>query len=297
MKVKFYTLAIFMIALMANNYAQELMVDAGNDTTICMNVGQYTPLQIGGNPTASFGEEPYTYSWKGITHILNTTVDISECLSDTSAANPFLNYCGTDTAIFFVTVTDYNGANKTDSIIIRISSFVYPLGMNWSYINQGESTTLTPLIAGGIMPLSFHWQPNYNLSDPFVEEPVASPDTTTIYNCVVSDSIGCTDTALFTVYVTPFGMETLMEKDDVFDVFPNPASIYTEFSWQILSLDGEALIEVTDMNGRVVASYTITTSNGKWVWDTRDATPGVYVYSLKGNGTLLKSGKISVLDK
>lgn len=81
------------------------------------------------------------------------------------------------------------------------------------------------------------------------------------------------------------------------EVNPNPASIYAEFSWEILNLDGDALLEITDMKGQSVAKHSISTIEGKWLWDTRQVIPGIYIYSLKGNGSLLKSGKITIIDK
>lgn len=80
-------------------------------------------------------------------------------------------------------------------------------------------------------------------------------------------------------------------------VTPNPATIFAEFSWEILNLENEALLEIVDMDGKVVATYSINEPQGKWAWNTRNTIPGVYIYSLRGSGSILKSGKITVLKK
>ncbi|MCF8373790.1 MAG: T9SS type A sorting domain-containing protein, partial [Bacteroidales bacterium] len=81
------------------------------------------------------------------------------------------------------------------------------------------------------------------------------------------------------------------------NVTPNPATIFAEFSWEILNLENGALLEIVDMDGKVVAIYVINEPQGKWAWDTRNTIPGVYIYSLRGSGSILKSGKITVLKK
>ena len=48
---------------------------------------------------------------------------------------------------------------------------------------------------------SFSWSPNINLSCTDCPTPVASPSITTTYTVVASNSNGCTDTAMVTIYV------------------------------------------------------------------------------------------------
>ncbi|MCS6991606.1 MAG: PKD domain-containing protein [Chitinophagales bacterium] len=48
---------------------------------------------------------------------------------------------------------------------------------------------------------NFVWQPNYNLSNPYIPNPIAAPDVTTTYYVIVSNSYGCSDTASVTIWV------------------------------------------------------------------------------------------------
>ena len=78
------------------------------------------------------------------------------------------------------------------------------------------------------------------------------------------------------------------------EVSPNPATYFTEFSWEILNLDCKARIEIYDLSGKIMASHCITEPKGKWAFDTRNLVPGTYLYSLTTHDSKLAEGKLTI---
>jgi hypothetical protein len=89
----------------------EPTADAGPDITDCLDDFTSDPA-VGGSPTASGGTTPYAYSWTGAG---------SNCLSDTSAANPTFDVsCGAGVYDLCVEVTDANGCVDSDCMKLTI---------------------------------------------------------------------------------------------------------------------------------------------------------------------------------
>ncbi|OFY97413.1 MAG: hypothetical protein A2309_03370, partial [Bacteroidetes bacterium RIFOXYB2_FULL_35_7] len=58
--------------------------------------------------------------------------------------------------------------------------------------------------------LSYNWLPSYGLSENTVQEPVASPDSTTTYYATVTDELGCTSSDSITITVqNPYDNEVI----------------------------------------------------------------------------------------
>ncbi|RLD61251.1 MAG: hypothetical protein DRJ05_03025 [Bacteroidetes bacterium] len=74
---------------------------------------------------------------------------------------------------------------------------------------------------------------------------------------------------------------------------PNPANTWAAFNYKLPAHIGSAVLQVTDVNGRNIASFTFTAKQGQYVWDIRDVERGVYLYTLKA-GSLSKSGKLII---
>lgn len=101
-------------------------------------------------------------------------------------------------AIYVVLVTDtITGCSATDSVeVVVFPSPVVDAG-NDTTISLGASVTLNGTGSG-----SFNWMPT-TVSNPFIEDPVASPTVTTTYTFTVTDANGCvaSDTVRITVEV------------------------------------------------------------------------------------------------
>ena len=74
---------------------------------------------------------------------------------------------------------------------------------------------------------------------------------------------------------------------------PNPANTWVAFNYKLPEHIGSAILQLTDVSGRNIASFTFTAKHGQYVWDIRDVERGVYLYTLKA-GSSSKSGKLIV---
>jgi uncharacterized repeat protein (TIGR01451 family) len=104
-------------------------VDAGPD--VC--IAQGGSVQIGGSPTASGGEPPYTYSWTPMAG-----------LDDPTLANPIASPSSTTT--YTVLVTDSKGCQAVDSVVVAVTT---------SDVGVTKSDNPDPLTAGSLQPLTY----------------------------------------------------------------------------------------------------------------------------------------------
>jgi hypothetical protein len=132
----FVKFTLLLVALFHfNNTAAQLVVNAGNDTTVCSGA----TVILGGNPTASGGTPPYQYLWSNSV-VLETTVIVASTNS-----------------IMYLWVTDSLGATATDTVTV----FVNPNPVIDSIITTdvscfGDSTgTLCAFVSGGTAPYSY----------------------------------------------------------------------------------------------------------------------------------------------
>lgn len=146
-------------------------VNAGSDVTICN--GSSTTLSGSGGPS---------YSWSPATGLSSTTI-----------SNPVANPASTTN--YILTVTDLNGCQASDAVVITVNSPAANAG-NDVTICTGASTTLSA--SGGT---SYSWSPATGLSSTTIANPVASPTVTTTYTVTVVNS-GCSATDIVTVTVS-----------------------------------------------------------------------------------------------
>lgn len=165
--------------------------DAGLDQFITTCTAD--SVTIGGSPSGSLGNPPYTYAWSPSTG-----------LSSTTASNPVVKGIST-TQTYTLTVTDFNGCSATDAVVVRI----LPSSLS---VNAGPDVQLCagfcaqlgtfPPVSGGSAPFTYSWSGG-NLTDPSAANPVACPNGTTTYTVSVTDSKGCTATDAVIVTVNP----------------------------------------------------------------------------------------------
>ncbi len=106
-------------------------------------------------------------------------------------------------------------------------------------------------------------------------------------NCVNGDTTGYKSSCNFNydAFGKVFGPKV--------EVHPNPADEWTTFNYSLPAKDSEAVIKISDVNGKIIETLIISGTQGKKVWDTRKINNGVYFYTFEVNG-FTKSGKIVI---
>lgn len=146
-------------------------------------------------------------------------LDIQICIGDTAqldATTGFVSYTWTpadslsdpniqdplawpvDTTTYTVTVVDTNGCVNLDSVTVIVNPLPLPDAGQDIQICIGDSAQLSG--AGGV---GYEWSPPFDLSDPFIAGPWASPIDTTEYILTVTDTNGCMNTDSMWVIVNP----------------------------------------------------------------------------------------------
>jgi len=159
---------------------------AGADVAICDG----DAVTIGGAPTGAAGTPPYTYSWAP-----------TSGLSAPNVANPTASPAAT--THYTVTVTDANGCQSTDEIVVTVNPNPVADAGSDQRVCDGNSVTIggAPTGSGGTPPFTYTWTPATGLSSASVANPDASPTASTTYTVTVTDANGCTSSDVVNVVV------------------------------------------------------------------------------------------------
>jgi hypothetical protein len=160
-----------------------LKVDAGSDATHCL--GDYTELRA----SVTGGVEPYTYSW-------TPDVELSATDIDAPVVSPTMH------TVYKVVVTDAVGSVAKDEIKIKVSPKPNIFTNGTVTLQAGESITLMADAQGGTPPYNYSWKPTTGLTGNNSSNPTASPKYSTVYNVLVKDSKGCTNSGQVVVNIS-----------------------------------------------------------------------------------------------
>ena len=58
----------------------------------------------------------------------------------------------------------------------------------------------------------------------------------------------------------------------------NPATHYVEFYYELSEIDTEGIITITDINGKLIQTFSVKYERGKQAWDTRKIPSGSYLF-------------------
>ena len=229
-------LFITLISLSFSTIAQTpLTANAGSDQVICSAAfGGIESHFIGGQPSASGGIPPYTYSWSFACSPpwTSDTSYASDFFNDTTLSNPTLIRMDIKNwpqiPPFVLTVTDNNGEIAVDSVQLFMSRFDIFLILYGLGITQGDTiySDIPPDVVGGTGPISWLWKPNHGLIDSTHFLFIASPSHSINYYVTATDSLGCSQQGqidFIQVEVFPVGIEDGIPNTTI-KVYPNPAS-------------------------------------------------------------------------
>jgi uncharacterized repeat protein (TIGR01451 family) len=155
--------------------------NAGDDKEICPGGS----VVIGGDPTASGGTPPYTYSWTP-----------TEGLDDATIANPTASPSSTTT--YSVLVTDDKGCEAVDSVTVTVydAPTCHITVSPGASVCQGETVTLTE---DGGDAVSWSWSPGGQTTQSI------QVTTSGTYGVTITDANGCESYCeiVVTVYDAP----------------------------------------------------------------------------------------------
>ncbi|MGP8214948.1 MAG: LamG-like jellyroll fold domain-containing protein, partial [Bacteroidia bacterium] len=184
-------------------------------SNINVNVKTTPSVSLTGNPGGNIcigqndtiaeiasGTGPLTYLWS------------------TGSTNDTITVQPTVTTTYSVLVTDPDGCNIVDEGTVTVNSLPVITVTGHDTINVGAMDTL---IASG-SSISYAWSAG---TSPVIsgssDSVVIAPSATTTYTVTGTDSIGCSDTASFTVVVGEFTAIKNINSSDNTSLYPNPA--------------------------------------------------------------------------
>jgi hypothetical protein len=122
----------------------------------------------------------------------------------------------------------------------------------------------------------YSWQPAASLSNAFIANPYAWPDTTTLYVLTVTASNGCTDTDTVLLTVTQCNSVLFMQQS-VLKVYPNP---FTDLLIiELTENDNRIALCLTDLTGKNIIEDQIdmTGKNIRHVMNLQRLPAAVYI--------------------
>lgn len=151
--------------------------DIGPDVTICLGDSHTFSVSAGNS-----------YEWDPPTYLDNPGIYDPTATPDTIGS-----------IAYFLVVTDMFGCQNFDTVVLHTNAD--------PVITQGPDTLVCPgqpvplYATGGVI---YSWYPTTGISDPTSSNPVASTETSQIYNVIVIDATGCDDTGMVDIEIDPF---------------------------------------------------------------------------------------------
>lgn len=233
-----------------------IVVDAGNNAGVCIG----SSLTLGGQPTASGSQFPYSYQWSSESGVI-----------EGNDSNPVIS--PTESGLYYVFVTSGRCEVVYDSIQVTVLPLPQiEVGGDQS-IGAGAAVTLST--SGGV---AYHWTPSESLTDNTSQFPQASPQVTTVYTVRVTDENGCESTGEVKVIVqnslfipklfTPNG-------DGVNDTFILYGSGIASLKFSIHDQNGNSVYYTENIEEAFTRGWD-GTSNGKQL------TNDIYFWTIDG---------------
>ena len=147
-------------------------------------------------------------------------------------------------------------------------------------INEGESAQLKAIATGGSGEYTYSWGPAESLSDPFIAEPIATPELPTTYKVTVSDGINTVEGEVF-IDIRDLGIS----ENDLQNimVYPNPAK-------STLNIEGRCDYRLMNCLGQTIAEGS---NESKTQIDLSGISEGIYFLNLS-DGSNCSTQKIVI---
>lgn len=266
------------IALLSLNSYSKCIADAGPDQHVCQTFTSMDTVILGGSPTASAGQAPYTYQWPIDPVIVGSlTLDASIFLNDTTSSNPKLTGTWDSEMTFYLKVKDAQSAVCYDTVKITVSSFGSHLGSTSFTINAGDSVQLfEPNIMSTLPVDSILWRPNHGLIDSNARKPWVKPTRDITYYCIVWDTAGCSQQGAPFQYVTVNQVSLNELEQHEIDIFPTLLKAGESLTIDLPQSLSNARVEIRDLSGRSVFSASLENEKSEFALST--LPKGIYIY-------------------
>lgn len=229
--------------------------DAGPDDEIC--IGDTIKLEASGG---------IDYSW-----VFSTT------LSGVTIRDPFA--FPVDTTKYFVNVTDANGCSKLDSVQIDVND----LPVVSAGIDTNSCRDSAVVIGGnptGPPGSTYFWTPSMWLNNNTISNPIANPDTSTVFYINITDTNGCknVDSTVVGIFTITGISDTSLCIGDSITLFVTPISgsnpvIYQWTPVSGLSSSTEAIVKASPDSPVV---YNVLVTDGKGCMATKNISVTAY---------------------
>lgn len=281
------TCALFTLSI--TQVKGQCTADAGTNIMTCKG----DSVILGGSPTVVDGIGPLIYVWSAAHKTFTTQVlTASIFLNDTTVSNPlYISQLEDDSVSFYLSVTDSLGNSCYDTVSVMTGmGFGITLDDKGATIEQGGTASLYTSVGGGVPPLQYLWSPSVWVFDSTDVYTAAKPDTTTKFELLVTDALGCTVKDQFWVFVSPTSIEDI---EGVFnlEIFPNPLS-ETGTVKTVVQNTRELTLNFYGTSGQVIKQMTIL--NELTPLESSDFEAGAYIYKLFDSTKLLGQGKLIV---
>ena len=277
------------IALLSANLTSysQCIADAGPGQHLCQTFTSMDTVILGGSPTASTGQAPYTYQWSIDPLVVGSlTLDASVFLDDTTSSNPELTGVWDSEMTFYLKVTDAQSAVCYDTVKITASAFGSHLGSTSFTINAGDSVQLfEPNIMSTLPVDSILWRPNHGLIDSNARKPWVKPTRDITYYCIVWDTAGCSQQGAPFQYVTVNHLSNFEVDKPQIDIYPTLLKAGDKLKIDLHESMTNAGIEIRDLSGRSV--FLASLEKEKSEFELTDLPKGVYVVSVSAAGKLV----------
>lgn len=232
------------------------IINPGNDTAICFG----ERIQLGGNPTATGSNFPYSYTWIP-----------TRFLDDSSLSNP---YTLPDTSIVYTLIVGIGNCDP-DTAIITVDVYELPIIVAIEDTTIGRDATVQLNAQGG---LSYTWIPDYEIQERNSSSPFVSPQVSTTYFVTGIDSNGCSNVDTTIVYVKNdvFVPNLFTPNDDQHnDIFRIYGSGIQTLQLRVFNGFGQLIFESSDLFDIMQAGW-----DGKFDGEIQEN--GNYFWQLEG---------------
>jgi len=235
--------------------------NAGNDTAFCLP----GPILL----DASASVNGLNYQW----FLITSTGNNSEGNNDSVYVNPPVGVNQ-----YYVQVD--NGLGCTDNDTVQVTAYAIPT------VDAGTSVTIFPgsntTIGGsptGTTGSSYLWNPNPDLDNSTVANPVATPTVTTTYTVTVTSIDGCIASDTVTVIVIP---EIII----LSGITPNGDGVNDEWIIPNIERFPNCMVEVYNRWGELLFQSPGYTERWKGVFKGKPLPVGTYYYVITLNDPL-----------